>query len=938
MKNSMRFLLAMLLIGLTIPFFGQTFASEDKLPQDPEVLTGQLDNGLQYYIRQNAKPEKRVEFRLVVDAGSVLEDDDQQGLAHFLEHMAFNGTQDFSKHDLINFLEKSGVDFGADLNAYTSFDETVYMFQMPSDRQGLIDSAFMVLENWAHKLSLEDEEIDKERGVIHEEWRLGLGAQDRMRKKYIPILMKDSKYADRLPIGKMSVIDSCEYDAVKRFYKDWYRPDLMAVIVVGDIDPSMAEQKIKDHFSKLKNPKDERERVLYNIPDNDQPLVAIATDKEATNTTVMMMRKLPKYKVTTEDHYLTMMKMDLFIDMLNARLFEITQKPDAPFVYSGAGYGSFLARTMDAFTIYSMVKESDVIPSLVTMMHENKRVKKYGFTQAELDRQKAQMMSNMERALEEKDKTDSRRYINEYVANFLEDEPFPGIEYEAEMMRKYLPFITLEEVNQMSYYIGKQNNLVILVTAPEKEGVVIPTESEILDAIEEAKTAELDEYKEESVGASLISADLAGGMIASEKQNEAFGTTEWILDNGVRVVLKPTDFKNDEILMEAFHYGGTSVAPDDEFLSASFASDIITQSGVGEFDNVALRKYLTGKNVNVSPGISTLTQEISGRSVKKDLETMFQLTYLYFTEPRKDTTAFRTFQSQMSSQFKFMMSNPRAVFYDKLYKLATQNDPRTIVIPTEEQINNIDLDLAYAFYNARFMNAAGFTFVFVGSFDVEAIKPHVLKYLGSLPSADILDQWVDRSPEFPDGITDEVIHKGTEPQSMVALMMDQKFTWDGKNRLTMNMLMKILNIRMRESMREEQGGVYGVRGYANMSKYPKEEVNIMVNFGCAPENVDQLVNTVFAEMDTLVMNGPEAVNLGKAKETTLRDYETNFEENRYWLGKLKNSYYYNEELKSLDELKDVVHSITAEDVREMAKTYFTKDHYLKLVLMPETSE
>ncbi|MEJ2595168.1 MAG: insulinase family protein [bacterium] len=338
MKIVMRSLAVMLLIGLTLPFFGQTIASEDKLPQDPDVLTGQLDNGLQYYIRQNAKPEKRVEFRLVVDAGSVLEDDDQQGLAHFLEHMAFNGTEDFSKHDLINFLEQSGVDFGADLNAYTSFDETVYMFQIPSDRQGLVDSAFMVLENWAHKLSLEDEEIDKERGVIHEEWRLGLGAQDRMRKKYIPVLLKDSKYADRLPIGKMSVIDSCEYDAVKRFYKDWYRPDLMAIIVVGDIDPSLAEQQIKDHFSKLKNPKEERDRVLYNIPDNDQPLVAIATDKEATNTTVMMMRKLPKYKVTTEDQYLTMMKMDLFISMLNARLFEITQQPDAPFVYSGSGY------------------------------------------------------------------------------------------------------------------------------------------------------------------------------------------------------------------------------------------------------------------------------------------------------------------------------------------------------------------------------------------------------------------------------------------------------------------------------------------------------------------------------------------------------------------------------------------------------------------------
>ncbi len=938
MKTLLRYFLAIFLISLVLPFYAQTIVPETKLPEDPDVLTGKLENGLKYYIRHNVKPEKRIEFRMVLNAGSILEDDDQQGLAHFLEHMAFNGSEDFSKNDLVDFLEESGLDFGADLNAYTSFDETVYMFQMPSDRSGLVDSAFIVLENWAHKLSLDEEEIDKERGVVHEEWRLGLGANDRMMKKYIPIILKDSRYAVRLPIGKMSVIDSCDYEAVERFYNDWYRPDLMAIIVVGDIDPEFAETKIKEHFSKIKGPETERPRVEYNIPDNDQPLIAIATDKEATNTMASLIRKLPKIEVVTEDNYVTMLKLDMFVAMLNARLYEITQDPEAPFVYSGSGYGGFLARTLDAFSMYAMVKDNQVNEAIVTMMLENKRVKRYGFTQAELDRQKSEMLSNIDKALEEKDKTDSRRFVSEYVRNFLEDEPFPGIEYEAELTRKYVPEITLDEVNQMSYYIGKQNNLVILITAPDKEEVIIPTEAEIFAAIEEAGSVELEAYKEEEVGASLITGVLTPGIIASESENADFGTTELLLDNGIRVILKPTEFKNDEILMEAYHFGGTSMAPDDEFLSASLASQIISNSGVGEFDNIALNKYLTGKNVSVNPTIGDLSQGISGKSVNKDLETMFQLTHLYFTQARKDSVAFQAFMAQMISQFKFMMSNPQAVFYDTLYKLATQNDPRTIVIPSEKQLNSVDLDLAHSFFESRFRNAAGFTFVFVGSFEVETIKPLITKYLGSLPSSDLVDNWRDVSPEFPKGITDEVVYKGTEPQSRVALMMDNSFEWNTKSRLTMSMLMKILSIRMRESMREDQGGVYGVSARPNISKYPKEEVNIMISFGCAPENVDQLVKTVFAEMDTLKMNGPEAINIGKAKETSIRDYETNFERNNYWLRKLKNTYYYGDKLKNLEELKEAVNSVTAEDIREMAKTYFTEDHYLKLVLMPEETE
>ena len=675
----------------------------------------------------------------------------------------------------------------------------------------------------------------------------------------------------------MSVVDSCEYDAVRRFYRDWYRPNLMAIIVVGDIDPAYAEAKIKDHFSKMANPEEERVRTEYSIPENDIPLVAIATDKEATSTMAMIIRKLPKFKVETNDQYRTMLKLDMFVAMLNARLFEITQDPEAPFMYSGSDYGGFLAKSLDAFTMFAVVKDNKINEAISAMITENKRVKRYGFTQAELERQKAEVISNFDKALEEKDKTESGRYVQEYVANFLEHEPFPGIEYEAELVKKIIPGITLDEINQMSYYIGKKNNLIIMITAPDKEEVVIPSEDEILAAIAIVNKTEIEAYEEGEIHESLITETLTAGTVTNKNTDDDFGITTLELSNGVKVMLKPTEFKNDEILMSAYQFGGTSLASEDEYLSATFADRIMAMSGIGEFDNIELKKFLTGKNVTVNTELGTLSQGLSGKSVKKDLETMFQLIHLNMTNPRKDTTAFKTFQSTMLSQFKFMMANPQAVFYDTLYKLATQNDPRTIIIPTVKQLNSINLDMAYNFYKNRFANANGFTFVFVGSFDVDEITPLITKYIGSLPSTNETETWKDVSPEFPKGITDVVVNKGTEPKSTVGIMMDQSFDWNTSSRLEMSMLMKILNIRMRESMREEQGGVYGVSARPTISKYPNEEVNIMIAWGCAPENVDQLVQTVFAEMDTLQMNGPTEVNIGKAKETTLRDYESNFE-------------------------------------------------------------
>jgi len=936
MKKSFYLLLTgiFLLTGFIINAQPITIA-DDPIPLDTNVITGTLDNGLRYYIRKNSKPAQRVEFRLVVNAGSVLEDDDQQGIAHFNEHMAFNGSKNFDKNDLVNFLEKTGVDFGADLNAYTSFDETVYMFQMPSDRQGLIDSAFMVLEDWAHNVSYTDEEIDKERGVVHEEWRLGLGANDRMMKKYIPIILKGSRYAERLPIGKMSVIDSCEHDVLRRFYNDWYRPNLMAVIVVGDIDPAYAEKQIKEHFNKLKGPKDERERTVYDLPDNNQPLVAIATDKEATMTMAALLYKKEKLPYETMNNYRNDLRFGLYVQMLNARIFEILQDPDAPFLYAGVDYGGFLTRSKDAFSMYAVTKENRINDAIALMITENRRVKQYGFTESELERQKAEYISNLEEKYQEKDKTDSRNFISEYVSNFLEGRAFPGIENELVLSNSFLPGITLDEINQLAFYMVKSQNLVVLITAPDKEGITIPSKEEVLKTIADVEDLQLEAYEDEDIAESLISSELAGGSVVKTATDETFGTTTLQLSNGIKVTLKPTNFKNDEILMTSIAAGGTSVVSDEDYISAYFSGQIMGMSGVGEFNSIALKKFLTGKKVSVRPEIGKLSQGVSGNSVKKDLETLFQLTYLSFTEPRKDTTAFKTFVSQMETQFKFMLENPQMVFYDTLYKLATQNDPRTIVIPSPEQINSINLDKTYSFYKNSFANAGDFEFVFVGNFDIDEITPLITKYLGSLPAGDGSSKWKDVSPEFPAGITEAIVNKGSEPKSSVGIIMSGDFDWTLANRLQSKLLMKTLSIRLRESMREDQGGVYGVGARQQLSRYPKPEQRIFINWGCGPENVETLVESVFTEMQFLVDNGPGDVNLKKAKETYLRDLETDVKENKYWLNKIKAGIKYNSKLASIEELTKTVNSTTKEDLQKAATKYFTSDHYLKVILMPE---
>lgn len=925
-----------LLLALLMLSFLAAIAQVDltkKIATDAQVKIGKLENGLTYYIRHNAMPPNRLEMRLVVNAGSILEDDEQQGLAHFAEHMAFNGTKNFSKSALVDFLERAGVRFGADLNAYTSFDETVYMLQLPTDRKGLVDSAFMVLEDWAHQVSFDAEEIDKERGVIREEWRLGQGAEDRMRKSYFPVIFSGSLYAQRLPIGTLGVIDTASYETLRRFYREWYRPNLQAVIVVGDIDIQLAEEKILQHFAHIKNPDNARERAIFKVPGNKAPLVAIATDKEATSTVLRLLYKHDKQPTETYADYKRNLMQSLYSGMIMNRFREINQKPESPFITASSFYGGFMGRAIDAYNSFASIKENRIEDAIISLVKENERVRKHGFTPTELERQKTTILTNLEKRLREADKTNSSSFVWEYSSHFLNKSPIPGIQTELEMARQLLPLITISEMNALAPKWITEENMVVVLTAPETDNIKVPSEKRILELIAQAKAAEVAPYVDSFTDEPLMSAKLTPAKVLKTKNLPQVGVTEYELSNGVKVVLKPTDFKNDEILLSAFGWGGSSLFDDEMAFAANNIVRAVAASGIGNFSQVDLGKKLTGQTVNVQPFIENVRQGFRGSVSPKDFETMLQLIYLHFQGARRDADAFEAFRSQLSNQFRFMRSNPQAVFSDTLNKLANNQSKRAVLIPNEQHLASLTPENVYGMYDRLFGNANGYTFIFTGNVD-ESFLPLITSYLGSLPVKKQPEKWVNRDPGFPAGITDAKVFAGTENQSMVAIMLSNTFNWNETDRLQMSMLMRAFNIKLRESMREELGGVYGVGARHSVSQFPETKVNITVNWGTNPGLVDTLSKTVFHEMRQLMANGPTNDDLAKVKETTVRERETNDRQNNFWNQYLDFSYFNNSPLLSFEDFRKTVQAVNPAELKTIANKYFTPDQYLRLVLYP----
>jgi len=938
MKNRFQYFFYVLLLSLGTPVvWGQNAVIDLTTPiaSDPEVKTGTLDNGLVYYIRRNNKPENRVELRLAVNAGSILENDDQQGLAHFMEHMNFNGTKSFPKNELIDFLQKTGVKFGADINAYTSFDETVYMLQLPSDDSALVEKGYQVLEDWAHNALLDGKEIDKERGVIVAEWRMGLGAQDRMMKKFFPVIFKGSRYAERIPIGKIEIIEHFKPETLRDFYKDWYRPNLQAVMVVGDIDPDEAEARIKAHFSGLQNPAPLRERTEYDIPSNKSPLIAITTDKEATNNMVLIFFKHPATNLKTLGDFRYQLMAELFTGMLNNRLDEISQNPESPYIYAASNYGEFLARTNDAYMLTALSKENQIDKSLLALLEENERIKMYGFTATEFERQKEEILSRYDKASKESDKTESAKYTSEYLDHFLNGNAYPSTRKQLLFVKHLLPDIKLEELNTLANAWATDTNMAMVVMAPDKENVKVPTEADLLSVVNQSKNGALQPYIDKFNTSPLVTNTLTPGKTIVRKENQILGYTELQLSNGVTVIIKPTDFKNDEILVSAYSLGGNSLYADSLFMSANYASQIIRMSGAGNFDNIILEKKLKGKSLHINPYIEDVRQGIRGDAAPKDFETLLQLIYLYFDSPRKDSTAFDAFISQMSNQMKFMKGSPIMTFYDTLLKTVYPGYQRLVVFPTEARMKEIQLDEVYNIYKDRFADAGLTRFFIVGNVQVDSIAPLLEQYLGSLPSPGRNEKWNDRSPQFPDGITSLTFHKGTDPQGMVGMVFSKKFDWGTDNLLALSVLKEILSIKLTEVIREKLSGVYSPQVMMSPDHYPQSQYQMIIIFGCSPKETDKLSKTVLKEIKKIRKNGPTLSDLQKAKETLIRERETNLKKNDFWQGKLESVYYDGTDPLTIPAYQSKVDSLTVGGLQKAFESLLNPGNYVRVILKPE---
>jgi zinc protease len=906
---------------------------EDALLLDPQVLHGRLDNGLTYYLRSNGEPRNRIELRLAVNVGSVLEEEDQQGLAHFLEHMAFNGTNNFARQELVEYLESIGMRFGADVNAYTSFDETVFFLQVPADDAIILEKALLILADWAQGISLEEEEIDRERGVVIEEWRLGRGAEARMRDKQIPDLYAFSRYADRLPIGKPEVIESFSPETLRRFYRDWYRPDLMAVVAVGDFDEAEMEGLIRGTFSRLEPSENPRSRSLFPVPDHEQTFVATATDPEATSSSVSIIGKQDVLRFEKVEHYRSLLVEGLYNRMLNNRLTELTRAAEAPFVqgYSASGR---LSRTKAYYILGALVRDNGITGGVEALLAETERVKRFGFTETELDRGKKELLSNVERLFNERDKRSSRRLAEEYVRNFLEREPAPGIETETALYRKYLPGITLAEVERLATQLLGEESRVLLVNAPEKEGIAVPPDGELLALFDSVKELPLAAYVDRVSEAPLLASPPPSGRVVDERRIESVGLWEWELSNGLRVVLKPTDFKNDEVLFGSYSPGGHSLVEDDLYVAAITATALVTEAGVGDLDQTELRKMLAGKRARVSPWIGELFEGIGGNAAPKDLETMFQLVYLYFTAPRSDHEAFASFQERVRVFVENREASPENVFQDTVQRILSQNHHRSRPW-SDGMIGEMDLETSLAIYRDRFADAGDFTFFFVGNFTLEEIKPLAETYLGGLPSTGREENWRDVDINPPPGIVEETVEIGMEPKSLVRLVFTGPFDWSRENVIVLSALTDILEIRLRESLREEQGGVYAAGVSTDPSKYPEEEYRIDIGFGTDPERVSEMNRLVFEAVASLRTLGPEVSEVEKVKEILLREREKDLRDNRFWVTVLRSYYTNGLEPETILDYEGTVRRLDAETIRRAAELFFDPDHYIKIVLNPE---
>ncbi|MDD4822174.1 MAG: insulinase family protein [Bacteroidales bacterium] len=919
--------------------FALTAKEDLSLPLDTNVRVGRLDNGLTYYIRCNKFQTNRADFHIAQKVGSMQEEEAQRGLAHFLEHMAFNGTKNFPGNQMKDYLEKIGVKFGTDLNAYTSLDQTVYrVSNVPLIREGIIDSALLILHDWSGFISLEDKEIDKERGVIREEWRTRSDAQGRILDKALPLLYPDCKYGQRFPIGLIDVINNFKYDELRSYYNKWYFPDNQGIIVVGDVNVDQIENKIKKLFSDIPKRENAAERVSVPVPDNKTPIVAYTIDKEATDVSITLFQKtepFPEKEKNSSRYYLLSYVNNMIQIMLNERFTELLQKSNPPFINAGFYHSSyFISKTKDAWTLSVSCKENGIGTAVKVAVEETERARQFGFTSSEYNRATANFLRGLETQYKERGSRMNDSYVGELINLFLDNEPAPGIEFEYGFWKEVSKQISMKDINDYfkSQFMG-DSNMVVWLTGPEKEGLVYPSQQELLSTIHDARNGQLTPYSDNVKNEPLIPNLPKKGSVVKKKVNKAYNTTEWKLSNGIKVVFYPTKLKEDQILMSAFSPGGSSLLPNGEESNIRVMGNVAMMGGYGNFSIVELNKLLAGKNVGLNTSVSSYNEWISGSCSPQDFESMVQLSYLGVTAPRKDMEVYDSFISRTRDALKNQDADPQAALSDTLIKVMYNNHPRSMRFKAE-MLDQVNYDRILQMYKERFANCSDFTFVFVGNIQPDSVQGLIEQYIATLPGTGKTEKPKDlKMKPFKGEITNHFKKKLETSKSSVNIAMNGKCPYSLESKLQLSVLTQILRILFTEKIREKEGGTYGVSVGSSISNYPRKEFSMMIQFDTDPALQEKLVGIIYNELDSICLAGPREEDLQKVKEYMIKQYDESCRQNSYWKDCIVALYQDNIDLNK--GYRDIVSKMTVSSIRKFAASLFKQGNRAEVVMGPQ---
>lgn len=931
------FLVAFVLSLCSVNLFAQVDLNSSA-PSDPNVKKGVLKNGLTYYIRSNKEPKDRASFYIIQNVGAMLENDDQNGLAHFLEHMAFNGTKNFPEKALIGSLEKHGVKFGENLNAYTSLDETVYnISDVPTTNTNYLDSCLLMLHDWSHYLTLSDKEIDEERGVIREEWRTRRNAGFRIYRKTADYVFKDSKYSKRDAIGDMNIINNFKYDVLRQYYKKWYRPDLQAIAVVGDFDASQMEQKVKELFSEIPAVQNPATREFFPVPDHEAPIFGLATDPEETTSSINIFIKHPS--IAPKDKNLGTWRQDimngLYSSMFGDRIAEILQQKNPPFINASVGYGPFLARTCDFYMISADARNNDEATALAAIMKENARVVQHGFTATELERAKSNLLTQIESSYKSRDKRSNDSYCREMSRNFTVNEPMPGIEYEYDFYKKLLPGITLDEINALAPKWMTKENRTIVIAGPEKADIKHLTEAETFAIIDKAENTPVEAYVDKVPVKTLMPVLPQGGKVVAVKQLPEFKAEEWKLSNGARVVYRYSDLNKDQMLLSVQSPGGTSLLSKEYLPSAMYTASLVDAFGVADYDPMTLNKILTGKNVSLNLSLGELSEGMSGRCSPKDFESLLQLVYLYFEKPRFDQTIYTSTMDRIKSMLQNAQNNPRKVMSDSLTLLVKNYNPR-VFLQNLDNLNKVSLDKVRQIYLDRFKNASDFTFYFVGNLQPEEAKPLVERYIGSIDAGNRKEHWVDHHLVPPYGmIRRNIPIKQDVSKATIVILYSGKIPYTAETDLKMSILKGILDIRYVASVREKEGGTYGVGVMGNVAKLPEQQYRLLMSFECDPAKAAHLTPIIYQELDEIANKGPLPEDFDKVIKNLKKVRTESFRENGFWLNALNSYYWENEDIVAPSSFESIIDKVKPSDIKAFTKTLLKGKNRMEITFQSE---